>query len=191
MMISANSSSENLSNRVISAFHEGGISLEISAPYYAYPDGRITMITNLNTSESVRHVTLIMIVNGCKTEGYGNWSETKYVYKDQNFDAGIWPTVYTSIDVPHDISPYMVYCLTESSWYAKSQGTGENSSKSLCIEIIYLENVDYENLQNRYEVLEAEYITTRTFMNALAVTSLVFIGTTIYLTIGKRETKPK
>jgi hypothetical protein len=192
MMINTTSISTTLSsNRVISAFHKDGISLEVSAPYRAYPDGRITIITNLNTSESIRHFTFYMIVNGCKIDGYGNWSEPNYIYKDRNFDAGIWPTVSTDIDIPHDITPYMVYCFAKSSWHAEYRGTGENSSKSLYIEIIYLENVDYENLQNRYDVLQAEFITTRTLMNALGVTLLIFIGTTIYLTIEKRETKPK
>jgi len=186
MMVNISSSSTTLSSsQVVSSFHEDSINLEVSAPYRAYPDSRITIVTNLNTSKSVDHFTFYMIVNGCKTEDYSSWSELVHVYENQNFSAGIWPTVYTDIDVPHDISPYMVYFFAKSNWHAKSQGTGENS-KSLYIEIIYLRNTDYENLQNRYDVLQADYVTTRNLMNAFIITTLVFIGATIYLNKMKK-----
>ena len=181
MMVNISSSSTTISSsQVVSSFHEDGINLEASAPYRAYPNSRIAIVTNLNTSKSIDHFTFYIIVNGCKTEDYGSWSELVHVYENQSFSAGIWPTVYTYIDVPHDISPYMVYFFAKSSWHAKSQGTGESSSKSLYIEIIYLRNTDYENLQNRYDVLQADYVTTRNLMNAFIITTLVFIGATIY-----------
>lgn len=192
MIVSTTSRSATLSSdSIISAFHREGISLEISTPCKAYPDGRIAMMTNLNTTKSIKNFTLHAIVNGYKKNGYGIWSVATYIYKNQNFDAGIWPTIYTDINIPYDISPYLVYCFAESNWRVESEITNKNSSMSLHVEITYLGNIDYENLQNRYDVLQADYTITRTLMNALAATSLVFVGTTIYLMFIKRDTKLK
>ena len=157
-------------SRYVWGFNYEGLDLKIYAPYYAYPGDWVTVRVLLEAKAELSHIYVNISLYGSKSEGYDTWYYSFYAF----YDAGLYaPGTLRDLDfhvqIPLDISPGLIYSVTECSWEVKWGWVWYSRSKDGVFEVTYVKNRDYENyvathIHNNTEY--DDYVTGHSHTNA-------------------------
>lgn len=172
--------------RRVWGFRYEGMALDIYAPYQGYAGGKITVRVRVEAKEYLKDAYVYIQLQGSKKYGYESWVHGWYVLDDVDLFAGIVRDESYEITIPSDVDSGLIYGYAWCKWKVlRWLIYWVDYSYAGPFNVVYL-----RNLLDAYDKLRADLETTRNLSYILALTTIVFIATTAYLAIRKKEIKP-
>jgi hypothetical protein len=130
----------------------GGLKIDIKAPVKAYAGDNITVTVKTETVVSQIYIKYINI------DIYGVMNDTNKIYLDQithltNSSLSSYEAQY-NVAIPADISPGLTYGIISCEW--ELMGSPQKIPPS-GFALTYIQNIELEQLQAKYEELNATY----------------------------------
>ena len=175
-------------------YESEGISIQVYAPSQAYAGEVVPLTVEVNATEHLLDVYVLLDIFGSKYGNCSYWNTTSFkVVWDEDLVAGEGMTRKYNLEVPSDADPGLVYGYMICKWKTPSL---KDYSEYVSFSVTYLRNKAFEELQNKYEELNASYSeleskhqgelgATRNVMYLFVATTVVSAATAFILLVRR------
>jgi len=166
-----------------------GIGVEVYASSQCYPGENITVRVEVTALEDVKNASVTLFIWGSKSDGDTPWGISFTVLDIADFPNGMIKDEQYNITLPTDIDPGLTYGILFLDWSIYRAASWEPQWDKASFRATYVKNIDYENLQDKYNSLEIELRNSRIMVYILSVTTMVLAVSTLYIAEKRRKTR--